>query len=104
MRPDEPGVFIAIGKRIDSHDSMGCGYEYLSAHSNAEMREAVDKALATEGPIFVEIFTDTEQVWEPKSSTKRLSDGTLVSPPLEDLAPFLSREELEQVMCIPLMD
>lgn len=80
------------------------GYEYLSAHSNAEMREVVDKALATEGPIFVEIFTDTEQVWEPKSSTKRLEDGTLISPPLEDLAPFLPREELEQIMCIPLMD
>ena len=80
------------------------GYEYLSAHSNAEMREVVDKALGTEGPIFVEIFTDTAQVWEPKSSTKRLEDGTLVSPPLEDLAPFLPREELEQVMCIPLMD
>ena len=80
------------------------GYEYLSAHSNAEMREVVDKALATEGPIFVEIFTDTAQVWEPKSSTKKLKDGTLVSPPLEDLAPFLPREELEDIMCIPLMD
>ena len=80
------------------------GYEYLSAHSNAEMREVVDKALGTEGPIFVEIFTDTAQVWEPKSSTKRLEDGTLVSPPLEDLAPFLPREELAEIMCIPLMD
>ena len=80
------------------------GYEYLSAHSNAEMREVVDKALATEGPIFVEIFTDTAQVWEPKSSTKKLKDGTLVSPPLEDLAPFLPREELEDIMCIPLME
>ena len=50
-----------------------------------------------------EIFTDTKQVWEPKSSTKRLEDGTLVSPPLEDLAPFLPREELESIMEIPLM-
>ena len=46
------------------------------------------------GFAFCEIFTDTVQVWEPKSSTKRLPDGTLVSPPLEDLAPFLPREEL----------
>ena len=68
------------------------------------MKEAVDKALATEGPVFTEIFTDTKQVWEPKSSTKRLEDGTLVSPPLEDLAPFLPREELRDIMCIPLMD
>ena len=80
------------------------GYRYLGAHSNAEMMAAVDEALAMEGPVFVEIFTDTKQVWEPKSSTKRLEDGTLVSPPLEDLAPFLPREELEKIMFIPLID
>ena len=79
------------------------GYPYLCAHSNAEMKEAVDKALAMDGTVFCEVFTDTKQVWEPKSSTKRLPDGTLVSPPLEDLAPFLPREELERNMFIPLM-
>ena len=67
------------------------------------MKEVVDKVLKVDGTVFCEIFTDTAQVWEPKSSTKRLPDGTLVSPPLEDLAPFLSREELEKNMFIPLM-
>lgn len=80
------------------------GYRYYSAHSNAEMKEVVDAVLKMEGPVFTEIFTDTDQVWEPKSSTKRLEDGTLVSPPLEDLAPFLSREELKRNMFIPLLD
>lgn len=80
------------------------GYRYYSAHSNAEMKAVVDEVLKLEGPVFTEIFTDTKQVWEPKSSTKRLEDGRLVSPPLEDLAPFLPREELEKVMIIPLMD
>ena len=80
------------------------GYRYFAAHSNAEMKETVDKVLGMDGPVFTEIFTDTKQVWEPKSSTKRLEDGTLVSPPLEDLAPFLPREELEKIMVIPLMD
>ena len=79
------------------------GYCYFSAHSNAEMKAVVDEVLKLEGPVFTEIFTDTKQVWEPKSSTKRLEDGALVSPPLEDLAPFLPREELEKVMVIPLM-
>ena len=68
------------------------------------MKEVVNEVLKTEGPVFCEIFTDTKQVWEPKSSTKKLEDGTLVSPPLEDLAPFLSREELKKNMFIPLMD
>ena len=80
------------------------GYTYLSAKSNAEMMKIVDQALSIEGTVFVEIFTDTQQVWEPKSSTKRLEDGTLVSPPLEDLAPFLDREELKNIMFIPLID
>ena len=79
------------------------GYRYLCARSNAEMKAAVDEALGLEGPVFTEIFTDTKQVWEPKSSTKRLEDGTLVSPPLEDLAPFLPREELAAQMFIPMI-
>lgn len=80
------------------------GYPYYSASSNAEMKEVVDKVLSLDGPVFCEIFTDTVQVWEPKSSTKRLEDGTLVSPPLEDLAPFLDREELKRNMFIPMIE
>ena len=80
------------------------GFPYYEAHSNASMKETVDKVLALNGPVFCEIYTDTEQRWEPKSSTKRLEDGTLVSPPLEDLAPFLPREELKEIMFIPLLE
>ena len=79
------------------------GYTYFCAHSNEEMKAAVDRALSMRGPLFCEIFTDTEQVWEPKSSGRRLPDGTMVSPPLEDLAPFLPREELKRNMFIPLV-
>lgn len=80
------------------------GYRYFCAHSNTEMKSVVNEVLSLNGPVFCEIFTDIKQVWEPKSSTKRLSDGTLVSPPLEDLAPFLPREELEKQMFIPLVE
>ena len=80
------------------------GYPYFCARSNAEVAEAAARALAWPGYAFCEIFTDTAQVWEPKSSTKRLPDGTLVSPPLEDLAPFLPREELKENMFIPLVE
>lgn len=80
------------------------GYPYFCAHSNEEMKEAVRETLAQPGFAFCEIFTDTEQVWEPKSATRRLSDGRLVSPPLEDLAPFLSREELAENMFIDMVE
>lgn len=79
------------------------GYRYYSARSNEEMKQVVDEVLEQDKAVFCEIFTDSEQIWEPKSSTKRLPDGTLVSPPLEDLAPFLPREELERNMFIPLI-
>ena len=80
------------------------GYDYYSIHKNEEIDDVVAKVLAVDGPVFCEVFTDTAQVWEPKSSTKRLEDGTLVSPPLEDLAPFLPREELKNLMIIDLLD
>lgn len=80
------------------------GYPYYSARSNAKMKEAVQTTLEEPGFVMCEIFTDTMQIWEPKSSTKKLPDGTLVSPPLEDLAPFLPREELKKNMFIPMME
>ncbi len=80
------------------------GYKYYAAHTNDEMRKVVDEAMAINGPLFVELFTGTEQVWEPKSSAKKLPDGSLTSPPLEDLAPFLPKKELKEIMYIPLLD
>lgn len=76
------------------------GFPYFKAHSNAEMKTAVDAALAAEGPVFCEIFVSPKQNFEPKSSTKKLADGSLFSPPLEDLAPFLDREELRRNLFI----
>lgn len=78
------------------------GIPYMSASSNKELPEIIDKMLSTEGYAMCEIFVDINQKFEPKSATKRLEDGTLVSPPLEDLAPFLPREELEKIMIIPM--
>ena len=72
------------------------GYKYFMAKNNDEMKKTIDEVLKIDGALFVEIFTDTKQVFEPKSSTKKLGDGTIVSAPLHDMAPFLDREELEE--------
>ena len=58
------------------------------------MKKVVDTALADDAALVCEIYVSPSQIFEPKSSTKRLDDGTLISPPLEDMAPFLPREEL----------
>ena len=79
------------------------GYEYAACRSNGEIEDTLKRAFSTEGAFIAEIFVSPEQLFEPKSATKRLEDGTLVSPPLEDLAPFLPREELEKIMIIPMI-
>ena len=80
------------------------GIPYFSARHNNEVDETINTALSAVGPIICEVFVVTDQKFEPKSATKKLPDGTLVSPPLEDLAPFLPREELERIMVIPLWE
>lgn len=77
---------------------------YKKADKNENLAKVIEETLAVEGPIICEIFVDMEQKFEPKSATRKLEDGSLVSAPLEDLAPFLSRKELEEAMIIPLLE
>ncbi len=75
------------------------GYRYYRIDSNKDMGR-LDEVLGQEGCLVCEVFVNTKQFFEPKSATKKLEDGSLYSPPLEDLAPFLDREELERNMYI----
>ena len=79
------------------------GYPYAACRTNAEIEKTLDAAFASEGAFIAEIFVDPAQFFEPKSATKKLPDGSLFSPPLEDLAPFLDREELKGIMKIPMI-
>ncbi len=80
------------------------GYPYVACKTNDEIEQTLATAFSHEGAFIAEIFVDPTQFFEPKSATKKLPDGTLVSPPLEDLAPFLDREELKKIMIIPMIE
>lgn len=80
------------------------GYPYRACRENSELEDTLNDVFGTEGPFFCEVFVDAGQFFEPKSATKRLEDGSLFSPPLEDLAPFLPREELRSIMKIPMIE
>lgn len=82
--------------------SWAYGYPYHAIRSNGDLPKVLHDVLSAEGPVICEVFVTRTQVFEPKSATKRLPDGTLVSAPLEDLAPFLPDEELEENMLVPL--
>ena len=56
------------------------------------------------GYAIIEIMTDTVQFFEPKAGSMRLESGAMVSAPLEDLKPYLDREELKEAMIIPLYE
>ena len=52
--------------------------------------------LKSGGAALCEIIVDPAQNFEPKLSSKRLPDGSIISPPIDDMFPFLPREEYEQ--------
>ncbi|MEG0382254.1 MAG: thiamine pyrophosphate-binding protein [Christensenella sp.] len=80
------------------------GYPFVRCASNDNMGEAIEKTLNESGYAICEIMVTAEQNFEPKSASRRLEDGTIVSPPLEDLAPFLPREELKENMIISMSE
>lgn len=77
---------------------------YMSASSNEELSDKLNTFISQEGCALFEVFVDSKQAFEPKPSAMKRADGSLFSPPLEDLAPFLPKEELEKVMIIPMIE
>ena len=61
-------------------------------------------ALDCPGPVLCDVMLDPDQLFEPKLSSRQLPDGRMVSAPLEDMFPFLSRDELLQNLLIPPME
>lgn len=90
--------FPSMSKIADAY-----GITYYSAMKNNELNALIDETLGHDLPVIAEVFSDPEQITVPKASSKRLESGEMVSAPLEDMAPFLPREELEQNMFIPML-
>jgi acetolactate synthase-1/2/3 large subunit len=61
----------------------------------ANMENGIARALADPGPVLCDVVVDPQQGFEPRVSSRQLPDGRIVSSELEDMFPFLSREELE---------
>lgn len=64
-------------------------------------RHCIQMALARPGPTLVDVELDPNQLFEPKAGSRQLPNGRIVSPPLEDMAPYLSRDELRENLLIP---
>lgn len=78
------------------------GFPYRAVHLAEALPETIQEVMDAEGAFVCEVFVTKFQKTEPKTSAKKLPDGSMISAPLEDMYPFLDREELEENMYIPL--
>ncbi len=78
------------------------GLKYYSCHRPEDLKDSIRSVLDSGEPCVCEIFVTKKQFTEPKISSRKLEDGTMVSAPLEDMYPFLPREELQENMFIEL--
>jgi acetolactate synthase-1/2/3 large subunit len=72
--------------------------DYSSISRKSCLAEQVANALKQQGPHLIEVVVRADQGISPKASAFRRQDGTLESRPLEDMAPFLTREEIAENM------
>jgi acetolactate synthase-1/2/3 large subunit len=76
------------------------GFPSYRIHTWADFDEILPKFQAERGPTICEVFMHPEQLFVPKLSLALQADGTLVSPPLEDLSPLLPRDQMRREMLV----
>jgi acetolactate synthase-1/2/3 large subunit len=94
------------GLTLPSLAAIGAAYGIpttrISDHEG--IREAVRSVLSAQGPALCEVMVSPEQFTSPKVSSEQRTDGSMLSKPLEDLWPFLDREEFRENMLVPALE
>ena len=85
---------------------VGAAYGIRTAiiESHEGMKDAITAILQAEGPVICRVCLSPDYKFEPKLSSERKPDGKIISKPLEDMFPFLEREEFRSNMLIPEWD
>jgi acetolactate synthase-1/2/3 large subunit len=95
------GVSSESGISFPDAQKIACAYSipFIKIESIAsELKEQLRQALVADGPLIIEVVLDHEQYFEPKLSSKRMPDGSIISPPLEDMYPFLPEVEIKKII------
>ncbi|MBE6389122.1 MAG: thiamine pyrophosphate-binding protein [Lentisphaerae bacterium] len=74
------------------------GLEYRKLESSKDLRNSIKTLLDLPGTVVIEVMTDPAVPCGPRLSSKMMSDGSMVSLPMENLAPFLPEEELNELL------
>jgi len=88
----ESGLSFPDFKKVAAAFEMS----YQRVEDHASVPKIIAEALAHPRASITEVVLNLDQAFEPKLSSRKLEDGTMVTANLEDMAPFLSREELEK--------
>lgn len=83
--------------------ASGFNISYIRCNNHHDLKCCIEKTFTSNQPFICEIMLTLDQQFAPKVSSKRLADGRLVTKPLEDMAPFLTKKEMEENMLIPLL-
>ena len=89
------GAGPSSGVSFPDFVKVGCAYGIPSMRIDraADMPQ-VQVALDQPGPALIEVMLDPKQEFEPRTKSKQMPDGKIVTPPLEDMYPFLDPDEL----------
>lgn len=88
----ESGISFPELKKI----SYAYGIPYKKISNHREIDEGLDWLLSLDTYGLCEVIQDNLQPIEPKVMSKKMPDGNIISPPIDDLFPFLTREEYEK--------
>jgi acetolactate synthase-1/2/3 large subunit len=93
------------GVSFPDMEKLARAYEipFVRCASHVDLDKAISSTMAGDRPAICEVMLTPEQPFAPKLSSQRLADGRMVSKPLEDMAPFLERDEFLENMIIPPM-
>lgn len=72
--------------------------------NDANLEAEIKNVLDVNGPVICEVILPVQYNFAPKLSSERKPDGRMVSKPMEDMFPFLSREEFMENMIIPFIN
>ncbi len=98
---ENPLVGVCDGNGLSFPELERIAYAYqipfVKIDKYSTINDDIQKALNIAGPVIIEVVLDSNQFFTPKLSSKKLADGTMVSPSLEDMYPFLPEEEMKAI-------
>lgn len=76
------------------------GLKTMLIDNHRQMKEKIKQVLKAKGSMLCEVKLLTDYKFTPKLSSEKKPDGQIISKPLEDMYPFLDRDEFRENMLI----